>query len=136
MGYIADKYSKRNMIVAGGILVAISLLTLIWAEGFWSMLISISLFGIGGGLSMPPLMAIGVVCGTEEKAMGSVMAILTLAQSLGMMLGSVIAGLVMDYLGLKYSFPLATIIMIIGTILFIICIKKPVSSQPQPLNAK
>jgi len=72
---------------------------------------------------MPPLMALAVMYGAEEKALGSVMAILTLAQSLGMLSGSVLAGLAMDYLELKYSFPLAALIMAGGLFLFIICLK-------------
>jgi len=125
MGYIADRYDKKKMIIAGGMIVCISLFSLILADGFWSMLISISFFGVGGGLSMPPLMALAVMHGAKEKALGSVMAILTLAQSLGMLSGSVLAGLAMDYLELKYSFPLAALIMAVGLVLCMTYLKNP-----------
>jgi predicted MFS family arabinose efflux permease len=79
-------------------------------------------FGIGGGISMPALMAIAVLKGSETDSMGSVMAILTLAHSLGMFVGSLIGGLMMDLFQLQVAFPLGAIIMIITTAVFLFSI--------------
>jgi len=70
-------------------------------------------------------MALAVICGEKERALGSVMGILTLAQSFGMLSGSVLAGLAMDYLELKYSFPLAALIMAVGLVLCMTYLKNP-----------
>ncbi len=67
---------------------------------------------------MPAIMAYAVIKGDKKKAMGSVMAIMTIAHSLGMLTGSMAAGLAMDYLSLRLSFPCGTIIMAIGTLVF------------------
>ena len=52
--------------------------------------------------------------------MGSVISIITVAHSLGMLTGSMAAGLVMDFLSLRLSFPFGMIIMAIGTLIFFI----------------
>jgi predicted MFS family arabinose efflux permease len=80
------------------------------------------IFGIGGGISMPALMAMAVLKGSETDSMGSVMAILTLAHSLGMFAGSLIGGLMMDLFQLRAAFPLGATIMIITVAVFLFCI--------------
>ncbi len=118
MGYIADRANKRMMIVSGGILSTIGMILPYWASSFYDLVIAVSIFGVGGGISMPAIMAYAVIKGDKKKAMGSVMAIMTIAHSLGMLTGSMAAGLAMDYLSLRLSFPCGTIIMAIGTLVF------------------
>ncbi len=118
MGYIADRADKSIMIVLGGILSTIGMILPYWATSFYDLVIAVSIFGVGGGISMPAIMAYAVIKGDEKKAMGSVMSIMTMAHSLGMLTGSMAAGLAMDYLSLRLSFPCGTFIMIIGTLAF------------------
>ena len=68
---------------------------------------------------MPALMALGVSKGNKAKAMGSVMAILTMGHSLGMIGGSLLAGLMMDMLELRYAFPIGGGIMLICVAIFV-----------------
>ena len=67
---------------------------------------------------MPAIMAYAVIKGDKKNAMGSVMSIMTVAHSLGMLTGSMAAGLAMDYLSLRLSFPCGTLIMLTGTLIF------------------
>jgi predicted MFS family arabinose efflux permease len=67
-------------------------------------------------------MAIAVLKGSETDSMGSVMAILTLAHSLGMFGGSLIGGLMMDLFQLRAAFPLGASIMIITVAVFLFSI--------------
>ena len=53
---------------------------------------------------MPALMALAVYKGKETDAMGSVMALITTAHSLGMLTGSLAAGLIMDMFRLREAF--------------------------------
>jgi predicted MFS family arabinose efflux permease len=53
--------------------------------------------------------------------MGSVMALLTVAHSLGMLIGSVLAGIMMDWFELRQAFVLGALIMASGTTLFLTC---------------
>ncbi|MCP3922232.1 MAG: MFS transporter [Desulfobacterales bacterium] len=118
LGHLADKISRRKMVNAGGFIVAISLALIFISNSFYDLIFAVFVFGIGGGISMPALMAIAVRSGNRVKAMGSVMGILTLGQSMGMLTGSLIAGITMDYLELRYAFLLGSLIIIVSTFLF------------------
>lgn len=118
MGYAADRVNKNMMIIFGGILSAIGMILPFWASSFYDLVIAVSIFGLGGGVSMPAIMAYAVIKGDTKKAMGSVMSIITVAHSLGMLTGSMAAGLAMDFLSLRLSFPCGTLIMVLGTLVF------------------
>jgi MFS family permease len=122
MGLLADKINKKWMVVTGGLIVACAIFSFVWVQGFRGMVWASIFFGIGGGISMPALMAIAVLKGSETDSMGSVMAILTLAHSLGMFVGSLIGGLMMDLFQLRVAFPLGAIIMIITAAVFLFSI--------------
>jgi len=49
---------------------------------------------------------------------------LTMSHSLGMLLGSLLAGFAMDWFDLRNAFPLGSILMIFGVIYFIVCLGK------------
>ena len=76
------------------------------------------LFGLGGGISMPAHMAIAVFKGNQSDAMGSLMGLMTMAHSLGMLMGSSFAGLMMDIADLRDAFSLGTIISFAGVLMF------------------
>jgi MFS family permease len=120
MGALADKLSKRWMVIAGGLIVACAVFSFVWVRGFWGLVWASIFFGIGGGISMPALMAIAVVKGSETDSMGSVMAILTLAHSLGMLFGSLIGGMMMDVFQLRYAFPLGAAVMALTVVVFFV----------------
>jgi MFS family permease len=122
MGLLADKISKKWMVVTGGLMVACAVFSFVWVQSFRGMVWVSIIFGIGGGISMPALMAMAVLKGSETDSMGSVMAILTLAHSLGMFAGSLIGGLMMDLFQLRAAFPLGATIMIITVAVFLFCI--------------
>ena len=121
MGYLADRVNKVYMIIFGGIVVCFAFFFFLLADGFKDLVIANIIFGLGGGIAMPPLMAMSVLKGNETSSMGSVMALMTLAHSLGMLNGSIIAGLAMDLFELSYSFYFGSIIMFFGVLLFYIC---------------
>jgi DHA1 family multidrug resistance protein-like MFS transporter len=118
MGLLADKISKKWMVVTGGLIVAGAVFAFVWVDSFRGLIWASIFFGIGGGISMPALMAIAVLKGSETDSMGSVIAILTLAHSLGMFGGSLIGGLMMDLFQLRVAFPFGAIIMIITATVF------------------
>ncbi|MFO8049398.1 MAG: MFS transporter [Desulfosudaceae bacterium] len=120
MGMIADHHNKRTMAVFGSIIIALAVCCYQWATGFWSLFTINVAFGIGGGIAMPPLMALAVIKGNEVKAMGSVMSLMTVAHSLGMLTGAAVTGVVMDLFSLRQAFPLAGIIMLSGAVVFAI----------------
>ena len=120
MGAVADRMDKRILVVTGGGITAVAILILGNATGFWGMFAANIVFGIGGGISMPALMALAVISGNKKDAMGAVMSLITVAHSLGMLSGSIMAGVVMDFLNLKYAFYLGAMVMTAGTLVFIL----------------
>lgn len=123
MGMMADRTNKKKMAIIGGGIVTAAIFSYHWAVSFWALFGASIAFGIGGGIAMPPLMAMAVIKGDDAKAMGAIMSMLTMAHSMGMFFGASLAGLAMDYLSLRQAFPLAGIIMLSGTGLFVIFTK-------------
>ena len=119
MGYLADKINKRWMVVSGGLIVAGAIFAFEWVPDFTGLIWASVFFGIGGGIAVPALMAIAVLKGSETDSMGSVMAILTLAHSLGMLCGSIIGGVMMDVFQLEAAFPLGASVMTITVAAFL-----------------
>jgi DHA1 family multidrug resistance protein-like MFS transporter len=114
MGYLSDHVAKSRMVVVGGLLAGTGVLAFIWSRTVAGMLCSSGLFGLGGGIAMPALMGMAVAKGARSGAMGSVMALLTLGHSLGMMTGALTAGWFMDQWQLKWAFPFGAVVMLLG----------------------
>lgn len=125
MGYLADRRNKRIMIVLGGMIIVNAMFLFQWSQGFWDLFLANVVFGVGGSLSMAPLMAIAVQKGTQKGAMGAVMALLTMSHSTGMLLGAFIAGIMMDLFALRQIFFFGAWMMLLGVGLFFICTIPP-----------
>ena len=119
MGIVADRTSRRALVLIGSGIATGGILLFPWANGFWDLFVANVLFGIGGGVSMPAVMAMAVTCGNRTVAMGSVMGLLTMAHSMGMLTGAILAGLAMDFLQLGHAFMAGALIMIFGGGLFL-----------------
>jgi predicted MFS family arabinose efflux permease len=120
MGYLADWLNKKIMIVAGGLIVGCAIFSFEWANSYRHMVLATIFFGLGGGISMPALMAMAVLKGNKSDAMGSVMALMTVAHSLGMLTGALLGGVMMDLFQLRLAFPAGALVMAICTGLFLI----------------
>lgn len=118
MGMVADRKSRRKMVMIGGMFVVAAMVLMGYAQGFAALFAANAVFGIGGGISMPALMALAVMRGQGIEAMGSVMALITVAHSLGMLAGSMLAGVIMDIAGLQYAFFVGAVIMAGGVVQF------------------
>ena len=131
MGYLADKLNKRWMVVSGGLIVAGAIFSFKWVSDFTGLVWASIFFGIGGGIAVPALMAIAVLKGSETESMGSVMALLTLAHSLGMLSGALIGGLMMDVFQLEAAFPLGAAVMAITVAVFLSSTRAPTRLSPR-----
>ena len=118
MGYLADRVNKKSLVIIGGLLVSYAVVSYAWSDSLMELILASAAFGIGGGICMPALMAAAVTVGDRSDAMGSVMALLTVSHSLGMLFGSMSAGLMMDVFRLRAAFPLGAILMLAGALLF------------------
>jgi MFS family permease len=120
MGYLADRISKKAMVVVGGLTVSYAIVSFAWSDRLADLFAATIIFGLGGGISMPALMAMAVLKGSRTSAMGSIMAIMTVAHSLGMFSGALMGGLMMDFFQLRAAFPLGGVVMLTCSGLFLL----------------
>jgi len=116
MGLLADRFNKRVLIAIGGLITAGAVFSFIYVQGFWGLFVANILFGIGGGISVPAVMAMTVIIGRRTESMGSVMALLTTGHSLGMFAGPILAGIMADTFGLSLAFIGGMLLMVLGVV--------------------
>ena len=121
MGYVADRFDKKSLTLFGGILTIFTMLALDHATTFWQLMVINSVLGLAGGISLPAIMAIGVIEGRRSQAMGSVMGLLTLGHSIGMLLGPLLGGLLLDFFNFGTIFLSGAVVMAVGTIILWRC---------------
>ena len=131
MGYLADRINKKFMVIFGGLTVSYAIFSYSWAGQFSDMVLASFFFGIGGGICMPALMATAVIIGNRSAAMGSVMAWLTVAHSMGMLAGSMLAGVMMDFFHLRAAFPVGALLMILGLAAFVYSTRYQTTTGPR-----
>ncbi len=123
MGILADRMSRKAMVLAGGALAGLAVLSFQWAQSYEHLLTASVVFGLGGGIAMPALMAVAVLKGHQTDAMGTVMAVLTVGHSLGMLIGALVAGMMMDWWHLRLAFSAGFWFMLTGMVSFYLCLR-------------
>lgn len=118
MGLLADRFSKKILVIGGGILGVVSVLYLNAAASFGELLLANGLLGLAGGTAMPSIMALGVIEGRRSKVMGGMMGFLALAHSVGMLVGPLLGGALIDLSSFEIIFSLGAVIMGAGTLIF------------------
>lgn len=121
MGYLADRFNKKLFVITGGILAVVSVIYLSAAHSFAALMAANGLLGLAGGISLPAIMALGVIEGRRTKAMGSLMGLLALSHSLGMLIGPLLAGMLIDLFSLGTMFIVGALILSAGTVVFFKC---------------
>jgi len=117
-GNIADRFNRRILVTVGS-LTNIAYLALIPLGGnFWQLLSICALGGLGGAIAMPAASALTVEEG-RRFGMGSTMAILGMAFSIGMAIGPLLSGMIADLININSVFYFGASMGLIGTGLFI-----------------
>ena len=117
-GRIADRFSRRALIVIGSTISLMSLAAIPSAQNLGQLLVLSFTLGIGSAISMPVVTALAVEEG-RKYGMGSTMAGLTLAMSLGMIIGPISAGVIADVINIDAVFFFVAGAILTGTGLFI-----------------
>jgi len=118
MGYAADRFSKRSLTLFGGFLALFAMLFLDHAESFAQLMLINAVLGLAGGISLPAIMAIGVIKGRQSGSMGSIMGLLALGHSIGMLAGPLLGGLLLDFFNFSAIFVSGAVVMALGVIMF------------------
>jgi len=111
MGSLADRFNKRLFILIGGLISMSAMLLFIFMQKSLDFYTVSIMLGLGDGISMPAVMAMSVVLGREKQYMGTIMALLTMTEPMGLIIGPVMAGLALDQFGLAPTFSGAAFLM-------------------------
>ena len=114
-GRLADRFNRRFLIVLGNCLTAVPLLLTPFAHDFVHLLILGIIMGTGGGLAFPAALAMATVVG-RDHGMGNIMGYFNMAMSLGMIIGPLISGWVMDLLGVSVVFIFGGLLGVVGSL--------------------
>jgi len=118
-GKLSDIKGRKYVIIPGMILITSSLLVLSTASTLYVFLLAALLYGLGFGLFHPSLMAF-LVDRVSEKGLGAAMGTFTAAFDLGIGMGSIGLGLVLQYSGFQAMYSLSGLIVLAGAVFLII----------------
>lgn len=122
-GRLADRYNEGTIIIPSMILMIIALLILSLSNGLPGVMVSAFLYGVGFGAAQPTLQTatLGLVSSSQK---GMANASFFTAIDLGIGLGSIILGLVSQYLGYSFLFTVCAISGFISLLIFIFFVRR------------
>jgi MFS family permease len=116
-GHLADRFNRRKTVMIAGMMPVVAMILIPSAGGFWVLLVFVAVATIGDAISLPSATAM-VVDEGRKYGMGMAMAVFNMALGLGQSIGPILAGLMTDWLGIKFSFYFAAAIVLVCTIAF------------------
>ena len=117
-GNIANRFNRQALVALGSIINVTYLVLIPLGGNFWQLLAICALGGLGGAVSMPAASALTVEEG-RKFGMGSTIAVFTMAMSIGMAIGPIVAGAIADFINISSVFYFSAAMGLIGTSLFI-----------------
>ncbi|PID73137.1 MAG: MFS transporter [Desulfobacterales bacterium] len=131
MGYLADRANRKFLVIVGGLIAAAAVYGIELAPDFGSLAAASILFGVGGGIVTSAIMALAVVRGNRAGAMGAVMGLINMGHSIGMLLGALLAGLMMEVLQLRFAFS-AGAALLAGSVVVFMIMTRPRTADTDP----
>ena len=116
-GRIADRFSRRFLVVLGCLISFIYLALVPLAHDFWQLLALCVLGSLGGSIALPAASALTVEEG-RKYGMGSAIAVFTMALSIGMAVGPIFSGAIVDFTSINSAFYLGAVMALVGAGLF------------------
>ncbi len=117
-GRVADRFSRKALIVIGMAVFIISMVLIPITNSFQQLLAAVVIQGISGAIYMPAASALTVEEG-RKYGMGSTMSVFFLAMSIGMAIGPLLGGVIADFASINLVFYTAALMGAIGTSLLI-----------------
>ena len=116
-GRLANKWNRRSMVIAGGIVSILAIAALPKTGGFLTLLLAYIGVTLGQALAIPPANTYVVQEG-RTFGMGASMTMFMMAMHAGNGIGPIMLGGIADRLGLESAFYAAAIFMAAGILLF------------------
>jgi MFS family permease len=114
---IADRFNKKGLVIFFSFLYILSLAFIPLANSFWLLLLLCLPRGIGGAISTTASSALMLEEG-RKYGMGSAMALMMMAMSIGLVVGPLLGGVIDDLVNINSVFYFGAAAGTIGTILF------------------
>ena len=115
---LADRFDRKALVVIGCLIYVIFMSFIPQTQNFWQLLVMCVLGGLGGAISMPAASALAVEEG-RKFGMGSVIALISMAFSVGMAVGPILSGVIADFVGIDTVFYFGGSMVFLGASLFI-----------------
>ena len=129
-GRMADTYNRR-VLVAVGLLINAALLACVGiVPSYWLMVLLLFAMGASGAVSQVAAGAVQVVAG-RRVGMGTVLGLGSASNGLGIVIGSVVSGIIVDIQGLAAAFFLGGAIMAAGVPVFLFLTRGVATSEPE-----
>ncbi len=119
IGKLVDVYDRRLIISIGFTITAVMLFLLGLADSLLVVILVLSLMGVGQAISWVTSSALQVVAG-RRVGMGTVLGLGSGAGGIGILVGSVVGGLLVDATNLRAAFFFGGIMMAAGLPLFLV----------------
>ncbi len=120
VGKLADNYNRKLIALLGGFFMILAMVIIPLSKTYVTLCVGIILSGLAGGFVAPAVSALTVSEGKFQHAMGSVMGLVLMGQSLGIMVGPVIAGKLLDLYGISAAFFSGSVTALLGLVLFVL----------------
>jgi MFS family permease len=118
-GMLADRLNRRMLIMGGAILVAAGYLTPAIVDEYWLVLVGFMLgVGVGSSIAQVSTQALQVEIG-RGLGMATVMSLQATSFGSGVLMGSMLTGIVNDAAGTRWVFVVATLVILGGALAFI-----------------
>ena len=118
-GRMADRYNRRLLVVIGLSMSAVFIAFMGLANSYLLVVLLLFLMGAGGAISQVSAGAIQVVAG-RKVGMGTVIGLGSAGNGVGIVIGSVIGGLLLDQFSISAPFLFGGVMTAIGMILFVV----------------
>jgi len=131
-GLLADRRNRVILASAGMVMVAVGTFSIPWLRSFTTLLGLFMVMGIFESMAMPSVNAITVEKG-RGMGMGSVMAVFNMAQSLGLVIGSMVGGVIESSMGIVWVFRYAAALGVVGVLVFNVFMQSSSRLSKEPL---
>ena len=116
-GRIADIFNRRMLVIIGSLVTATYMFLVPLSPSFWPLLALCILGSVGSAIATPAAMAMTVEEG-RKYGMGSAIAAITMALSIGMAIGPILSGAIVDFININTAFYFNAGLALFGAALF------------------
>ncbi|BDC36495.1 MAG: MFS transporter [Candidatus Methanoliparum thermophilum] len=114
-GMASDRLPKLGLILLGSFIYTFTLFLMPFSRYFWDLLFLTLIFNIGNALTAPASMGAATIIG-KDLGVGTTVGLVDTSMSIGMIVGPILAGVIMDLSSIERTFYLIGMMNIIGLI--------------------